>query len=309
MKRAKTLSALISTIIVFSVILMTSLVMSQGEFTTSRDISKQVNIRPGETITVTITVDVAQDVTALALDEDLPSGWTVTPVDNGGAIFRPSEVQWLWLSASAGYTKTVIYNVTVPSDAVEGTYDLTGNISATGVSPEPIGGESTVSVGIPPIVTNASANPSTITVDTEITELRVDVADRESRIGAVTIDLSPIGGNESTIMSNIGSYTQGGLLWIIYNYSTNSSVVGTFNLTVNATDIFGNYNDTVSIPLEVVAGEDWNPWDNPDSEEGATITLNEIIEAIACWANDEPINGHTITLEEIIELISIWAAG
>ena len=52
-------------------------------------------------------------------------------------------------------------------------------------------------------------------------------------------------------MLNIGNYTKNNILWTMYNYTTNASVKGTFNLTVNATDINGNYNDTVNITLDV----------------------------------------------------------
>ena len=103
----------------------------------------------------------------------------------------------------------------------------------------------------PPIVINASANPPVIAVNTGITELRVDVAGIDSPIDVVTVDLSPIGGNASTIMSNTGNYTHDDILWSMYNYTTNASVEGTFNLTLNATDINGNYNDTVNITLDV----------------------------------------------------------
>ena len=103
----------------------------------------------------------------------------------------------------------------------------------------------------PPQVTNASANPPVIAVNTDITELRVDAAGIESPIDVVTVDLSPIGGNATTVMFNIGNYTQDNISWTMYNYTTNASVEGTFNLTVNATDINGNCNDTVSIMLDV----------------------------------------------------------
>jgi len=52
-------------------------------------------------------------------------------------------------------------------------------------------------------------------------------------------------------MSNTGNYTHDDILWSMYNYTTNASVEGTFNLTLNATDINGNYNDTVNITLDV----------------------------------------------------------
>ena len=102
-----------------------------------------------------------------------------------------------------------------------------------------------------PQVTNASANPSIIVVNAGISELRVDVAGIDNPTDVVAIDLSPIGGNASTVMFNTGNYTEDNILWTMYNYTTNASVVGTFNLTVNATDINGNYKDTVNITLEV----------------------------------------------------------
>lgn len=101
------------------------------------------------------------------------------------------------------------------------------------------------------IVLNASATPPVIAVDTDITELRVGVACMNSSIDLVKIDLSPLGGNASTIMSLIGNFTEGGITGTSYNYSTNASVEGSFNLTINATEINGNYNNSVSFILEV----------------------------------------------------------
>ena len=101
------------------------------------------------------------------------------------------------------------------------------------------------------IVLNASATPPIIAVNRDITELRVDVASINSSIDLVKIDLSPLGGNASTIMSLIGNFTEGDISGYRFNYSTNASVEGSFNLKVNATDMNGNYNNSVSFVLEV----------------------------------------------------------
>ena len=101
------------------------------------------------------------------------------------------------------------------------------------------------------IVLNASATPPVIAVNTDITELRVDVAGMNSSIDLVKIDLSPLGGNASTIMSLIGNFTEGGISRYRYKYSTNASAEGSFKLKVNATDMNGNYNNSVSFMLEV----------------------------------------------------------
>lgn len=105
---------------------------------------------------------------------------------------------------------------------------------------------------VPPMVINASANPPVIAVNTS-TELRVDAADIDSPIDevTVTVDMSPIRGNATAMMSAIGNYTKDNITWTTYNCTTTASVVGIFDLTVNATDIDGNYNDTVNITLDV----------------------------------------------------------
>jgi len=101
------------------------------------------------------------------------------------------------------------------------------------------------------MVLNASATPPVIAVNRDITELRVDVAGMNSSIDLVKIDLSPLGGNASTIMSLIGNFTEGNMSGYKFNYSTNASAEGSFKLKVNATDMNGNYNNSVRFMLEV----------------------------------------------------------
>jgi nitrous oxidase accessory protein len=108
----------------------------------------------------------------------------------------------------------------------------------------------------PPIVTSPSVNQSDIPDDTDNTplwgetaQLNVTVTD-ESGI-SVTINLSEIGGLSAKPMLNIGDN--------IYSTTTNASA-GTppklYNLTVNATDIFGNSNTSVVIQLRVMKNGD-----------------------------------------------------
>ena len=114
----------------------------------TRDISDQT-VEAGSTFTVTLTLTANEDIQAPTLDENLPAGWTVTEVDNGGATYKPSTNEWVWSAAMpSGETKTVIYDVTVLADATPQDYDITGQASAYEVSPVAIGGESTVTVVI-----------------------------------------------------------------------------------------------------------------------------------------------------------------
>jgi parallel beta-helix repeat protein len=109
----------------------------------------------------------------------------------------------------------------------------------------------------PPDVTNAAANQSDIPDDTdhiplwgETAQLNVTVID-ESDIASVTVNLSEIGGAAAKPMLNIGDN--------IYSATTNASA-GTlprlYNLTVNATDIYGNSNTSVRIQLKVMKNGD-----------------------------------------------------
>ena len=57
--------------------------------------------------------------------------------------------------------------------------------------------------------------------------------------------------------------------------------------------------------------EDWNPWNDSDSDGGEKITTAELQEAIHCWLNDEPApkTGAEITTERLQEVIHLWLQG
>ncbi len=82
----------------------------------------------------------------MELDEDIPTGWTVARTDSAGAIFDTSDLRWTWPSVSAGETKTVSYDVTVHSNATEGSYPISGEISATNETRTSIGGDTEIKV-------------------------------------------------------------------------------------------------------------------------------------------------------------------
>ena len=127
----------------------------------TRDISDQT-VEAGSTFTVTLTLTANEDIQAPTLDEALPTGWTVTEVDNGGATYKAATTEWVWTTAMpSGETKTVIYDVTVPAGTTPQDYDITGQASAYEVSPVTIGGESTVTVGTASPAPSPSPAPPT----------------------------------------------------------------------------------------------------------------------------------------------------
>jgi hypothetical protein len=114
----------------------------------------------------------------------------------------------------------------------------------------------------PPVVTDASANPPVIPDDTdddprwgETSVLNVTVTD-VSNIVSVTIDLSAVGGSAVQPMANIV-----GDIWSVGTNATAGTAPGTYDLTVNATDEYGNSNVTVSIRLRVQKNGDVQPYD------------------------------------------------
>jgi hypothetical protein len=109
----------------------------------------------------------------------------------------------------------------------------------------------------PPSVTNPSATSDVILNDngraraagTDVSQLNVTVTD-DAGVASVSIDLSPIGGSATQAMTLIqGTNTNG-----IWTVTTNASagINATHALFVNATDLYGKINTTVSVPLTVL---------------------------------------------------------
>jgi PKD repeat protein len=86
---------------------------------------------PGSTVRVVITLRINQTMNGLGLDEDPPTGWMVKEVQNGGAILKKSELQWLWTQRlSPGQIVAVIYDLVVPPTAPASTFALKGLLTS-----------------------------------------------------------------------------------------------------------------------------------------------------------------------------------
>jgi len=77
--------------------------------------------KAGSTFTVKVEIWADQDLYGVGLAEELPTGWKVIPVDDGGFFYKPSKVEWVFPSkVPAGTMKTIIYQVEVPqTEAIE----------------------------------------------------------------------------------------------------------------------------------------------------------------------------------------------
>lgn len=85
-------------------------------------------VRPGESFTVTVSVDAKDGINGLLLAQSVPAGWSVRPVELNGAYFKASETKWLWLTAKG--TVSLSYEVTVPANAQPGVYTIAGRAKA-----------------------------------------------------------------------------------------------------------------------------------------------------------------------------------
>ncbi len=104
----------------------------------------------GLTFRVTIEIQLGIAVNGLGLDEDLPPGFEVTPIDTAGATFKRAETQFIWAETiQANEIRRVVYDVTVKPEAVVGElprcFEITGIVqSASPAFIQPVGGESQI---------------------------------------------------------------------------------------------------------------------------------------------------------------------
>ena|GEM_PF-273975 len=112
----------------------------------------------GNKFTVKVEIWADQDLYGVGLDEDLPTGWLVTPIEHHGFTYKPSRIQWVLPDKlPVGTCKTIIYQVEVPqTQAIEtpssdpcyvSTNDLFGMVdSALPCQEVPVTGDSAVDV-------------------------------------------------------------------------------------------------------------------------------------------------------------------
>jgi hypothetical protein len=150
--------------------LLTTTALADGELTATRVISDST-VEPGDVFAVTLTLDAIDNVQASALDEDHPAGWNVTPVNKYYGSFKDNTTEWIWsIELLSGESLTLMYNVTVPTDAVSGVYNITGVVSAHEFGPYVTEGDNTVTI-LP--VETPTPTPTPTPEPTEISEFPI----------------------------------------------------------------------------------------------------------------------------------------
>jgi hypothetical protein len=121
--------------------------------TVTRTISTMTAL-PGSTFLVVVRIEPEMDLVGVGLEEELPVGWQVTPLENAGAAFKRADVQWVFIDKiRAGTTKVITYEVTVPpaeqliATTLPVCFDITGIFQARSPGFEmPVEGDNTVEV-------------------------------------------------------------------------------------------------------------------------------------------------------------------
>jgi len=109
---------------------------------------------PGSTFLVVVRFEPQMDLAGVGIQENLPVGWKVKPLENAGAAFKRAEVQWVFIDQiKGGSTKVISYEVTVPtSDQLIATtlpvcFTITGTFQAmTPYMEIPIDGDSKIEI-------------------------------------------------------------------------------------------------------------------------------------------------------------------
>ncbi|MDD5446975.1 MAG: hypothetical protein PHY36_03720 [Methanocellales archaeon] len=219
----------------------------------------------------TMTIQAAPDTTApviasptatpssIPADGATTSVLNVTVTDNVGIASVTVNLVSIGGSATTAMTKvgtTNVYSVTTTASTSTslGTKSLT--VTATDTSANTA--TSTISLtvtAIPdtfaPSVTNPTATPSTIYANGIATSLLSVTVTDSTGIASVKVDLSAIGGSATTAMAKVGTTD----VYSVTTTASPSTVPGTYNLAVTATDSStnANTNTSVSISLTVQA--------------------------------------------------------
>jgi len=295
--------ALAGLLIIFSAMATPALAVQSASAT--RDIQMQL-LMPGEStdITVTITNNVTQ---SLSLQESIPEGWTLTRVSDAADQYKPSTNEWVWFTVNAGATETVIYNLTVPTNATAGDYLINGTIMNVSGIIDTVKGDDTIRVTLdktlPTIEFVEPPTPENDTViDVSYVNVTVNVTDNFDLVDTVAI-LWWGGANET--MTNIGYAGNEARFY----FNKTGLTAGTYSYKVYANDTAGNMG--VSETRVVKVGNildyyrSWLTTGDPN-----VVETQELLKAADDWSNDVVPPGFTdpLTTQELLQLAEEWAA-
>jgi PGF-CTERM protein len=222
----------------------------------------------GNTFTVTVDVTVTGTVYGPVLNEDIPAGWTVT---SAGASYSAAETTWIWLDEVTAGTKTVIYEVTVPTGTAAGNYPVTGTVLAT-VGGETIGPDGVTGNNLVTVIDGGTGETDTIAGDRTISPpslpagntftVTVDVIVTGTVYGPVLNEDIPAGWTVTEVANAGASYSAAETTWMTVVY----------DVTVPTGTANGDYPVTGTV-LATVGGSGIGPY-SVTGDDGVTVADN-----------------------------------
>ena len=206
-KKTMKICGSLSALTILSLVLFITPALATGEMSGTRSIS-DTNIEAGDTVTVTVSMNIYSRVGGPAIEESLPDGWNLTVKNDGGMIFFPRYNSFSYSGyLFYGDSRTVVYDLTVPQGTDDGVYDITGVLTAYSVNPILIRGDTQVTVGegFPAVTADFSANNTSGYVP-----LAVKFTDLSTGATSWQWDFDGDGATDSTDQNPIYTYTSEG---------------------------------------------------------------------------------------------------
>jgi len=200
---------------------------------------------------------------------NLSESWNVSYYINDTSEALKITLVWTDVPAAASADPALVNNLDLTVTGPGGTYygngalDSVNNVEQVELSSPPVGlyGIKVNGTNIPEgpqpfalmisgaldftllVITSATANPATIEANgSDNTTFNVTTIG-SGEIASVTLNLSAIGGSTAQAMANNSG---------IWQYTTNTTALGTFYLPVNVTDNVGSSNTSVNITLSTI---------------------------------------------------------
>ncbi len=107
--------------------------ISEAPVTMRRQIALPANgrVTAGQSLRVTLQIRINKPLNGLGLDEDPPAHWPIREREHAGAVFKRSQLQWLWARKfEPGQTVTVSYELTVPAGTKPGIFKFSGQLTS-----------------------------------------------------------------------------------------------------------------------------------------------------------------------------------
>ena len=259
---------------------------------------------PGQTIDVTLSIEISGMPTAVIVEETIPETWQITssnlPVNKFTA---PSTYSWLEFSATGISSVVIRYTVSIPGDATGVQYfnGVVKYFDGTAMQVIPVGGETSIS--LPP--SGFGASPEAIhfgTIDTTATITLINLGGTTLNwSSAITTDdgiTGWLGINPSFGSLSPGQSTQvqvqivRALLATGSHTGTIAFIAGANTVNVKVSAIVGSPSPVTNFSASGLFNAILLTWQNPDCFTGTIIFRKN---APLAW-DDKPVNGTSYTI-------------